>query len=154
MHSITISSLHPVGEAPGPADIELVQTCAGGSAVLPCLPPRGQRSAVEAVTLKRKRAWEPVELLYHSNHQHSGSSAPASSRFPVLLSLAPGPGGFAYNVTLEQLQPDDSALYSCQLHMHGRSDSAAGLGGRVFFVSVQGGSCHQIHDVVAQRVLT
>nr|XP_020452704.1 uncharacterized protein LOC109958422 isoform X2 [Monopterus albus] len=130
-------------DAPGSADINLLKTCAGGSAVLPCVPPHGEVLAVEGVSLKRQRGRAPVELLYHSKFHHSGSS-PSSSYFPVervQLSLVPSPSGITYNLTLQQLQPDDTALYSCQLHIHGRSDSTTSLGRRVFFVSVQGNEC-------------
>lgn len=145
VHYISIFSLFPSGDAPVLADIELIETCVGGSAVLPCLPPQGEGSAVEGVSLKRQRGRAPVEVLYHSKHHHSRSPPSFSSQFPVRnvqLSLVPSPGGITYNITLQQLQPEDSGLYSCQLHMHGRSHSITSLGRRVFFVSVQGGSCH------------
>ncbi|KAK2816876.1 hypothetical protein Q5P01_025067 [Channa striata] len=132
-----------VTAAPGPADIKLVETCSGGSAMLPCLPPRGERSAVEGVILKRQRGQGPVEVLYQLNH-HQSRSSPSSSSFSVeriQLSVVPGPGGITYNITLQQLQPDDSALYSCQLLTHGRSTSISSLGRPVFFISVQGGQC-------------
>ncbi|XP_040002772.1 uncharacterized protein LOC120800610 isoform X2 [Xiphias gladius] len=133
----------------GSVDIGLVETCAGGSAILPCLPPNGEGLAVEGVILKRQRGRAPVEMLYHSKHHHGGSSPPSSSSSSssqfrterVRLSSAPGPGGITYNLTLQQLQPDDSALYSCQLLVRGRSDTSSGLGRRVLFVSVQGGHC-------------
>ncbi|XP_026216351.1 cd7 antigen-like [Anabas testudineus] len=134
-------------DAPGSVDIEFIETCVGGSAVLPCVPSQGEGSAVQGVSVKRRRGRAPVEVVYHSNPHHSSSSSSPpsiSSLFPagkVQLSLAPSPGGITCNVTLQQLQPDDSALYSCQLHMHGRSDSSTALGRRVFFVSVQGEEC-------------
>lgn len=125
-------------------DIGLIETCAGGSATLPCVPPRGDRSGVESVSVKRQRGKGPVEVWYDSSLHHSGSPHLTSSQFPVekvQLSVAPGPGGITYNVTLQQLQPDDSALYSCQLLVPG-SSSITSLGRPVFFVSVQGGSRH------------
>lgn len=142
----------PPRDAPGSVDIEFIETCVGGSAVLPCVPSQGEGSAVQGVSVKRRRGRAPVEVVYHSNPHHSSSSSPPSisSLFPagkVQLSLAPSPGGITCNVTLQQLQPDDSALYSCQLHMHGRSDSSTALGRRVFFVSVQGGLRHSQEPV-------
>ncbi|XP_070779249.1 cd7 antigen-like [Enoplosus armatus] len=134
-------------DAPGSVGIGLVETCAGGSAVLPCLPPHGEALAVEGVSLKRQKDHAPVEVLYHSKRHHDSSppsSSSSSSQFPVQkvqLSSAPGPGGITYNLTLQQLQPDDSGLYSCQLLLRGRPDSTARLGRQVFFVSVQGGQC-------------
>ncbi|XP_051240190.1 cd7 antigen-like isoform X2 [Dicentrarchus labrax] len=131
-------------DTPGSVDIGLVETCAGGSAVLPCLPPNGQGLAVEGVSLKRQKGRAPVEVLYHSKHHH-GSSTPSSlSKFPTekfQLSSVPGPSGITYNLTLQQLQPDDSALYSCQLLLQGRSSSSTSLGRKPFFVSVQGTQC-------------
>ncbi|KAG8014885.1 hypothetical protein GBF38_003575 [Nibea albiflora] len=121
----------------------LIETCAGGSVVLPCLPPRGDSSVVEGVRLKRKKAGRaPVEVLYH--YPRRSSSPPSSTQFPaerIQLSLAHGLSGITYNLTLLQLQPDDSALYSCQLLLQGRPDSAASLGRQAYFVSVQGGQC-------------
>lgn len=120
----------------------MVETCAGGTAMLPCLPLNGEGLAVEGVSLKRRRGRAPVEVLYHSKRHH-GSASPSSSQFPVEkidLSSAPGPGGFTYNLTLQRLQPDDSGLYSCQLLLRGRPDSTTSLGRQVFFLSVQGGS--------------
>ncbi|KAI3352371.1 hypothetical protein L3Q82_005337 [Scortum barcoo] len=117
--------------------------CAGGSVVLPCLPPHAGGLAVEGVSLKRQRGRAPVEVLYHSKRRH-GSSPPSSSQFPaerVHLSSAPGPSGITFNLTLQQLQPDDSGLYSCQLLLHGRPDSSTSLGRQVVFVSVKGGQC-------------
>ncbi len=145
-HSSFLSFIPPLlsGDAPGLVDIGVVETCAGGSAVLPCLPPNGDGLPVEGVILKRRRGLAPVEVLYHSKHQH-GSSPPFSSsyQFPadkVRLSSAPGPGGFTFNLTLLQLQPEDSGLYSCQLLLRGRPDSSTSLGRQVFSLSVQGGS--------------
>ncbi|XP_070684121.1 cd7 antigen-like [Pempheris klunzingeri] len=132
-------------DAPGSMDVRVVETCAGGSAVLTCLPPHGEGLAVEGVSLKRQKGQAPVEVLYHSKHHHgSSSSSSSSSHFPIesiQLSSAPGPSGIAYNLTLQQLQPDDSALYSCQLLLRGRPDSSTSLGRQVSFVSVQGGVC-------------
>ncbi|XP_054460751.1 cd7 antigen-like [Anoplopoma fimbria] len=135
-------------DAPGSVDIGLVETCSGGSAVLPCLPPHGENSAVEGVSLKRQRDRAPVEVLYHSKRQHGSSppssSSSSSSQFPVekvQLSSAPGPRGITYNLTLQQLQPEDSALYSCQLLLRGGPNTSTNLGRHVFFVSVQGGPC-------------
>lgn len=68
---------------------------------------------------------------------------PSSSLFPVervQLSSAPGPRGLTYNLTLQHLQPDDSALYSCQLLLQGGPHTSTRLGRQVFLVSVQGGS--------------
>lgn len=124
-------------------DMGLVETCAGGSATLPCLPPHGGGLAVEGVSLKRQRGRAPVEVLYHSKRHHSSSPPSSSSQFPVekvQLSSAPGLGGITYNLTLQQLQPDDSGLYSCQLVLRGRPDSSTSLGRQVFFLSVKGGS--------------
>ncbi|XP_042369696.1 uncharacterized protein LOC121963480 [Plectropomus leopardus] len=139
-----IYSLFPSEETPGLVNIGLVKTCSGGSAVLPCFP-HGEALVVEGVSLKRQRGREPVEVLYHSKRHHSGSTpSSSSSHFPVervQLSSAPGPNGITYNLTLRQLQADDSALYSCQLLVHGGSDSSTSLGRQVFFVSVQGGQC-------------
>lgn len=125
-------------------DVGLVETRDGGSAVLPCRPPNGDDLAVDGVSLKRQRAHAPVELLYNSR-QHHGSVSPSSSsskftKEKVRLSSAPGPGGITYNLTLQQLQPDDSGLYSCELLLRGRPDSSTSLGRHVFFLSVQGGS--------------
>lgn len=131
-------------DAPGSVDMELVEACSGGSAVLPCLPPHGEGSAVEGVSLKRQRARSPVEVLYHSKQQQHSSSSSSVSQFSadrVQLSTAPGPSGITYQLTLQQLQPDDSALYSCQLLLRGRPDSSTSLGRQVFFVSVQGDQC-------------
>ncbi|XP_037620262.1 cd7 antigen-like [Sebastes umbrosus] len=130
-------------DAPGSVDIGLVETCSGGSVVLPCTSPHGEALAVEGVSLKRQRGRAPVEVLYHSKRHH-GSSPPSSSQFPVErvhLFSAPGPRGITYNLTLQQLQPDDSALYSCQLLLRGGPDTSTTLGRQVFFVSVQGGQC-------------
>ncbi|KAG7486804.1 hypothetical protein JOB18_039028 [Solea senegalensis] len=138
-------------DAPGSLDIGLVETCAGGSAALPCLPPNGEGLAVEGVSLKRQRGKAPVELLYHSKGHRgispstsSSSSSSSASQFPterVQLSSAPSPGGITYNLTLQQLQPEESGLYSCQLLVHGRSETISTLGRQVFFVSVQGHHC-------------
>lgn len=132
-------------DAPGSVNIGLVETCSGGSAVLPCFSPHGESLAVEGVSLKRQRGQTPVEVLYHSKHHH-GSSPPSSSSslFPVErvhLSSAPGPKGITYELTLQQLQPEDSALYSCQLLLRNGPDTSTSLGRQAFFVSVQGGQC-------------
>ncbi|XP_049428425.1 cd7 antigen-like [Epinephelus fuscoguttatus] len=129
-------------DAPGTVNIGLVETCSGASAVLPCFPQHGEALAVEGVSLMRQRGQKPVEVLYHSKRHHGDGSS--SSQFPVervQLSSAPGPRGITYNLTLKQLQPDDSALYSCQLLLRGGPDSTTSLGRQVFFVSVQGGQC-------------
>ncbi|XP_061585340.1 cd7 antigen-like [Cololabis saira] len=127
--------VHP--DAAGPLELELVRPCAGGSVVLPCSAPAGESASVEGVVLKRQRGRAPVEVVYHSQ----GGSSP--SRFPahrVQLSSVPGPRGFTYNLTLTRLQPEDAALYSCQLLLAGRNDDGgAGLGRRALVVSVQGG---------------
>uniref|UniRef100_UPI0037E8247C cd7 antigen-like n=1 Tax=Semicossyphus pulcher TaxID=241346 RepID=UPI0037E8247C len=129
--------------APASMDIGLVETCAGGSAVLPCLPPRGEALPVVGVSLKRQRGQRaPVEMLYHSKH-HRSSSAPSfsSSLLPderVQLALVSSPSGITYNLTLLQLRPEDSGLYSCSLLLRGQPDSHTSLGRQVFFVSVQG----------------
>ncbi|KAK5865939.1 hypothetical protein PBY51_020169 [Eleginops maclovinus] len=130
------------GDAPGSVDIGLVETCSGGSAILPCLPPHGEAMAVEGVSLKRQRGRGPVEELYNSKRQHG--SSPLASSFPVervQLSSAPGPRGLTYNLTLQKMQPDDSALYSCQLLLQGGPYTSTSLGRKVFFLSVQGGQC-------------
>ncbi|XP_029950591.1 cd7 antigen-like [Salarias fasciatus] len=130
--------LHVSADVSGSVDLELVETCAGGSAVLPCVAPHGEGRAVEGVSLKRRRGRSPVEVLYHSRRPPSSTGF---SDARVRLSSAPGPAGLAYNLTLTQLRPEDSALYSCQLLLPGRPDAGAALGRRVFFVSVQGGQC-------------
>ncbi|KAM7009475.1 cd7 antigen-like [Tautogolabrus adspersus] len=134
VHADTVSSM----------DFGLVETCAGSSAVLPCVPPRVEALAVEGVSLKRQRGrLAPVEVLYHSQHDRGNRgpiSSSSSSRFPderVQLSLDHGPGGITYNLTVLQLQPEDSALYSCTLLLRGLPDSSTRLGRQVFFVSVQ-----------------
>ncbi|XP_030271543.1 cd7 antigen-like [Sparus aurata] len=130
--------------ADAPGSLGLVETCAGGSAVLPCLLLNGEGLAVEGVSLKRQRGRAAVEVLYHSKRHHGSSHPPPSSQFPVEkvhLSSAPGPGGITYNLTLQQLQPDDSGLYSCQLLLRGRPDSSTSLGRQAVLVSVQGGQC-------------
>ncbi|XP_029360278.1 cd7 antigen-like isoform X2 [Echeneis naucrates] len=140
-------------DASEPVSMTLVETCAGGSVVLPCYPPVGENSAVEGVSLKRQRGSDPVEVLYHSK-RHRPSSA---SHFPaerVRLSSEPGPGGITYNLTLLQLQPEDSARYSCQLLVPGRSDSSTSLGRRVIFVSVQGIDCGCSNYVTLLYVLS
>lgn len=111
--------------------------------MLPCLLLNGEGLAVEGVSLKRQRGRAAVEVLYHSKRHHGSSHPPPSSQFPVEkvhLSSAPGPGGITYNLTLQQLQPDDSGLYSCQLLLRGRPDSSTSLGRQAVLVSVQGGS--------------
>lgn len=132
------------GGDPGSVVVGFVETCDGGSAVLPCRPPNGDDLAVEGVSLKRQRVHGPVEVLYNSKlHHGSASPSSSSSQFSaekVRLSSAPGPGGITFNLTLQQLQPDDSGLYSCQLLLRGRPDSSTSLGRHVFFLSVQGGS--------------
>lgn len=131
------------GDTSGLVDKELIVTCAGGSAVLPCLPSNGDGLAVEGVSLKRQRGLAPVEVLYHSKqHSSPSSSSSSSSQLPgekFHLSSLPGPGGIGYNLTLQQLQPQDSGLYSCQLLLHGRPDVHTSLGRNVVFISVQGG---------------
>ncbi|XP_054634434.1 cd7 antigen-like [Dunckerocampus dactyliophorus] len=120
----------------GWVDIGQLEVCTGGSAVIPCLPPHGEDLPVEGVSLTRQRGRGPVELLYHSKHHHR-NGPPSSSRFQ--LSSAPGPGGFTYNLTLRQLQPEDGGLYSCQLLLRGRHDSSTSLDRRrAVFVSVEG----------------
>ncbi|XP_032418752.1 cd7 antigen-like [Xiphophorus hellerii] len=124
-------------DAPSSGDLDLIQTCTGDSAVLPCFTPNSEGLAVEGVVLNRQRGRAPVEVAYHSQRRHT-------SLFPterVQLSSAPGPGGITFNVTLLQLQSEDSALYSCQLLLRGRPDSSTSLKGQVFFISVQGDRC-------------
>lgn len=131
-----------VHAAPGSGDIEKVEVCAGGSAVIPCAPPLAGGTAVEGVSLKRRRGRAPVELLYDSKRQHGGE--PPSSAFTaerVQLSTVPGPGGIAYNLSLRHLQPEDSGLYSCQLLVSGQRGSSTTLGSMAVFVSVQGEEC-------------
>ncbi|XP_074520613.1 cd7 antigen-like [Halichoeres trimaculatus] len=132
-------------DAPSSMDIGVVETCAEGSVVLPCLPlvSRGEAMAVEGVSLKRQRdRWAPVELLYHSKHHRSNTpSSSSSSLFPderVQLALASSSQGIAYNLTLLQLQPKDSGLYGCTLLLHGSPDRSSHIGRKVFYVSVQG----------------
>ncbi|XP_077381076.1 cd7 antigen-like isoform X2 [Festucalex cinctus] len=126
-----------------PVDIGRIDVCAGGSAVVPCLPPHGEDLPVEGVSLTRKRGRAPVELLYHTK-RHLGdgpTSTSASSRFQ--LWSAPGPGGFTYNLTVRHLRPEDSGLYSCQLLLRGRPDTSASLHmTQAVFVSVEGGPCN------------
>ncbi|KAM7418895.1 hypothetical protein PAMA_016154 [Pampus argenteus] len=132
-------------DAPESVDSRWVETCAEGSVVLPCLPAYGEGLAVEGVILKRQRGRAPVEVLYNSKHHHNNNGPPSSSQYPAkrfLLSSVPGPSSITYNLTLQQLQPEDSGLYSCQLLQRGRPDNSTRLGTRVFFVSVQGGSHH------------
>lgn len=134
------------GDAPGSVDMDLVQVCSGGSAVLPCHTPNSEGLAVEGVILNRKMGRAPVEVAYHSRQLHS-------SLFPteaVLLSSAPGPGGITFNMTLLQLQPEDSALYSCRLLLRGRADGIPSLSGHVFFISVQGGLRHKLIWIPAE----
>ncbi|KAM8880005.1 cd7 antigen-like [Spinachia spinachia] len=139
-------------DAPAMADLGSIEACSGGSAVLPCLPPHGEALPVEGVSLKRQRGQAPVEELYHSKHRHGSSSPPpppsssssSPSRFPadrVKLTSAPGPGGITFELTLLELQPADSGLYSCQLLLRGGPDTGPRLGTRAFFVSVQGDQC-------------
>lgn len=129
-------------DAPGSMDIGVVETCAGGSVVLPCLPPGGAALAVEGVSLKRQRdRWSPVEVLYHSKHHRTNTPSSSSSSFPgerVQLALASSPEGIAYNLTLLQLQPEDSGLYGCSLLLRGSPDRSSHLGRKVLYVSVQG----------------
>ncbi|XP_034458468.1 cd7 antigen-like [Hippoglossus hippoglossus] len=146
IHGDTEFVLLVTAAAHGSLDIGLIETYAGGAAVLPCLPPNGEGLAVEGVSLKRQRGRAPVEMLYNSKRHHgsSSSSSSSSSQFStgrVQLSSAPGPGGLTYNLTLQQLQPEESALYSCQLLVRGRADNSSSLGRHVFFVSVQGRHC-------------
>ncbi|XP_008314953.1 cd7 antigen-like [Cynoglossus semilaevis] len=131
-------------DAPGSLDMGLVETCVGGSAVLPCLPVNHEGLAVEGVSLKRQQGQAPVEMLYHSQHQHGSTSSLSSTWLPpdrVQLSTEPGPRGIAYSLTLQQLQAEDSGLYSCQLLLHGRSETSSSLGRQVFFVSVKDDTC-------------
>ncbi|CAG5937725.1 unnamed protein product, partial [Menidia menidia] len=126
-------------DIPSPMDLELIGMCAGGSTVIPCFAPHNEDLAVEGVTLKRKRGRAPVEVVYHSKWHHNG----VHSQFPaerVELSSESGPGGITHKLTLQRLQPNDSALYSCQLLQSGRPASRTSLGRRVFFVSVQDSS--------------
>ncbi|KAM4750314.1 cd7 antigen-like [Anableps anableps] len=124
-------------DVPGSTDMDLIQTCTGGSAVLPCYTPNTEGLAVEGVILNRQRGRAPVEVAYHSQQHHS-SLMPTEK---VQLSSAPGPGGITFNVTLLQLQPEDSAIYSCQLLLRGRPNGRTSLRGQVFFISVQGDKC-------------
>lgn len=117
-------------------DVGLIETCAGGSAVLPCLAPYGSPSAMEGVCLKRRWGRAPVEVLFHSKRTSSSAAFPPEER----LHLATGLGGLAYNLTLLKMQPEESAFYSCELLLPGRPDNSARLGRHVYFVSVQGGS--------------
>lgn len=118
-------------------DRDLVDTCVGGSVVLPCDAPVGDSSTVEGVVLKRQRGQQPMELMYHSK-QTSWSSQFSVDRFH--LSTAPGPGGISYSLTVNGLQPEDSGLYSCQLLLHGRLYSPS-MGRRGKYVCVQGDQC-------------
>ncbi|KAJ0050731.1 hypothetical protein NL108_005118 [Boleophthalmus pectinirostris] len=118
-------------------DRDWVNTCVGGSALLPCVSPVEDSSAVEGVVLKRQRGRWPVELLYHSKHT-SWSSRYFVDR--VQLSTAPGPGGISYSLTVGALQPEDSGLYSCQLLLQGRPHSLS-MGPQGRYVSVQDDQC-------------
>ncbi|XP_068177057.1 cd7 antigen-like isoform X2 [Antennarius striatus] len=124
----------------GSLDVGLVETCAGNSAMLPCLTTNGEGLAVEGMILKRRKDLGLWEVLYHSKHHHnSGAPLSSPSHFPaerVHLSPGLGPTGVTYNLTLQQLQPEDSGLYSCQLLLRGKSDSTH-VGRKVFFLSVQ-----------------
>ncbi|XP_076026456.1 cd7 antigen-like [Genypterus blacodes] len=136
--------LYVAPDARASVDIVQIEACAGGSAVLPCLPPNGESSAVEGVSLKRQKGQTPVEVLYSLKHQGGTSSPAYPSSFPlerVQLTMVPGLSSITYSLTLLQLQPEDSALYSCQLLLPDRPDSRSSLGRRVFLVSVQGGQC-------------
>ncbi|KAJ8001947.1 hypothetical protein DPEC_G00174700 [Dallia pectoralis] len=115
-------------------DVGLVKTNAGDSVVLPCLSPYGTPSAIAGVCLKRRQGRAPVEMLFHSKHP---------SAFPkerVLLQVTVQ-GGLAYNISLTQMQPDESAFYSCELLVPGMTESHTRLGRHVYFVSVQDVSC-------------
>ncbi|XP_020310116.1 uncharacterized protein LOC109865998 isoform X1 [Oncorhynchus kisutch] len=118
-------------------DVGLIETCAGGSAVLPCLAPYGIPSAMEGVCLKRRWGRAPVEVLFHSKRPFSSASFPPEER----LHLGTGLGGLAYNLTLLKMQPEESAFYSCELLLPGRPDNSARLGRHVYFVSVQDVRC-------------
>ncbi|XP_020556249.1 uncharacterized protein LOC105353906 isoform X3 [Oryzias latipes] len=86
--------------------------------------------AVDGVTLKRQKGRGPVEVVYQSK-----TSIPTEK--VQLVS-----DGVAFNVSLQQLQVQDSALYSCQLLLRDKPDSGHRLGRRAYFVSVQaGGEC-------------
>lgn len=133
-----LSSILP-GDAGGPVEVDLVQTCVGGSAQVPCPLPNVGRGAVEGVILKRRRGDAAAEVLYDSKRYH-GSSASSSTQFPperIRLSSTPGPAGITYNLSLQQLQLHDSGLYSCQLLQRDGEDG--GLGRSAIFVSVEGG---------------
>lgn len=123
--------------------MDLVQTCVGGSAQVPCPLPNVGRGAVEGVILKRRKGDAAAEVLYDSKRNH-GSSASSSTQFPperIRLSSAPGPAGITYNLSLQQLQLQDSGLYSCQLLQRDGAGGGGGggLGRSAIFVSVEGG---------------
>eukprot|EP00066_Takifugu_rubripes_P021391 XP_011610657.1 PREDICTED: uncharacterized protein LOC105417611 isoform X1 [Takifugu rubripes] len=125
------------GDAGGPLDIDLVQACVGGSALISCPPPHGARGTVEGVILKRRRG-DAVEVLYDSKRHPGSTSAPSpipKERIQVLS--APGPAGFTHNLSLQRLLPHDGGLYSCQT-LHADGPVGAGLGTRAIFVSVEG----------------
>ncbi|XP_061685392.1 cd7 antigen-like [Syngnathoides biaculeatus] len=114
-----------------------IEVCEGGSAVVPCLPPRGEDLPVEGARLIRRRGPAPAELLYHTKRHSGEGQVSASSRFQ--LGSAPGPGGFTYNLTLRHLRPQDGGLYSCQLLLRGLPDASVSLdASRAVFVSVEG----------------
>ncbi|XP_061536534.1 cd7 antigen-like [Phycodurus eques] len=121
-------------------EIGRIEVCAGGSAVVPCLPPRGEDLPVEGVSLTRRRGRAPAELLYHTKrHLGDGPASASSSSSRFQLRSAPGPGGFTYNLTLRHLRPEDGGLYSCQLLLRGRPDTRVSLDTRrAVFVSVEG----------------
>lgn len=122
-------------------EVDWVRACVGGSAQVPCPLPSGERGAVEGVILQRRRGNAAVEVLYDSKRLH-GSGSSSSSQFPserIQLSSAPGPAGITYNLSLQQLQLQDSGLYSCQLLQRGGADGGAALGRSAVFVLVEGG---------------
>ncbi|CAL8328791.1 unnamed protein product [Lota lota] len=139
---------------PSSLDVVHVETCAGGSAVLPCTRPpgEGRQAAVEGFSLKRQKSSGPVEVLYHSkyHHQHLVSStsmlpsSSSSSPFPadrLRLTTVPTVGGMMFNLTVLNLQPLESGFYSCTLLLASRPLASGSLGSPVFYVSVQGGQC-------------
>ncbi|XP_057700572.1 cd7 antigen-like [Corythoichthys intestinalis] len=116
-----------------------IDVCAGGSAVIPCLPPHDEDLPVEGVSLMRRRGRAPIELLYHTK-RHIDDGSTSTSRFQ--LWSAPGPSGFTYNLTLRHLQSEDSGVYSCQLLLRRQADTSASLDmTKAVFVSVEGGPC-------------
>ncbi|XP_030208594.1 cd7 antigen-like isoform X2 [Gadus morhua] len=138
---------------PRSLDVVHMETSAGGSAVLPCTRPlgEGRQAAVEGYSLNRQRSSGPVELLHHSRDQRLPSpssmlpSSRSSSPFPadrLVFATTPTMGGMVFNLTLLNLQPQESGFYSCSLLLASRPLAGHSLRSPVVYVSVQGGQCN------------